>query len=807
MLDLPSLIRLALLIPLLLVLPGSAFMACLPAPRHPASQPSSIVEAAWRVVLASLVLSGWTAEVMAELGVFRLRTFLLVVVGGSLALWAVPLLLRRQSLPTTLASVFSVSTQYSQVSSQYSVFNPQSSVVRLRSSVFPLALFLAALALFAHPHETILGAADAGVYIARAAHIVRTGSLVIHEPTLADLPPDQAAQLLQVVPETPDIPLRFPGVYAVDPGRGVSLPQFFPLFPAWLAVFYALGGVWASLWALPLFGALGVLSVYYAGRCAVGPTAAAIGAVGLTLLAPQVWFSRYTTTETFTQALLWAGVAAFAVYVATDAPPRLGVLAGLTLGAVLLTRIDTPFVLALPVGLALWGLLRAGTTSRLTARRLLLDRPRAMLARYGAFLLPMTLLAAHAGLHALVFAYPYVESTSGILTMRELAPAAGLVVGVVLGSLAVIVWRSRRVMALQATPVTVTAGAGAKTTSIAFTDLSSQLGAIIQPVRVLLGLGILALGLWAYFIRPLGDETLVYTTWYAGTLVIAKHQTLLQLGWYLSPVGVLLSLAGAALAAYQGRASRVWLLLAVGLLFSLLYLSHPLNNTRHIYVMRRYIPAVLPAFALCAGYALAWVAGRTEDRRRTTEEGRQKAESGRQADSSRQQAGDKVVLRPPSSVRIAMATLMGAMALVGIVPVTARIMAQSELAGTVEQVAGLADRFEPNAVILLRDPDTVGTAAVLGTPLQFIHGRDTFLVEGDIDPQRVEGMLQIWRATGRPVYIGLADGADWPTLPGFTLTPLGRAEVNTHVLEAPFDHVPTEWVPHQRSLDLYRVGP
>ncbi|MCW5852092.1 MAG: hypothetical protein KIT87_18610 [Anaerolineae bacterium] len=779
MLDVPSLLRLMLLIPLLLVLPGSALMACLPAPCHPEARASTIVEAAWRVVLASLVLSGWTAEVLAELGQFRLRTFLLVVVVGSLALWAIPLLLRRQPLRATLASVFSASSQYSVVSSQYSAFNPLSSVLRLPPAVFPLTLFLGALALFARPHETILGAADAGVYIARAAHIVRTGGIVVHEPTLAALPADQTAQLLQVVPETPDIPLRFPGVYAVDPAHGVSLPQFFPLFPAWLAVFYALGGVWASLWALPLFGALGVLSVYYAGRWAVGPTAAAVGAIGLTLLAPQVWFSRYTTTETFTQALLWTGVAAFAVYVAADAPPRLGVLAGLTLGAVLLTRIDTPFVLALPVGLALWGLLRAQpATGRLTPRALLLDRPRTMLARYGAFLLPMTLLAAHASLHALLFAYPYVESTSGILTMRELAPAAGLVVGVALGSLAVIAWRSRRLVSLRTAPLTVSAG-GRPQPSIAFIGLSStQLGAVVQPVRALLGLGILALGLWAYFIRPLGDETLVYNTWYAGTLVIAKHQTLLQLGWYLSPVGVLLALVGAALAAYQGRGSRVWLLLAVGLLFSLLYLSHPLNNTRHIYVMRRYVPAVLPAFALCAGYALAWVAGPPSS-----------------------------VLRPSSSVRLAMAGLMGAMALVGIVPVTARIIAQSELAGTVEQVARLADRFEPDAVILLRDPDTVGTAAVLGTPLQFIHGRDTFVVQGDIDPPRVAGMLQTWRVAGRPVYIGLADGAAWPTLPGFTLTPLGRAEVNTHVLEAPFDHVPAEWVPHQRSLDLYRVSP
>ncbi len=601
---------------------------------------------------------------------------------------------------------------------------------------------------------------------------------MIHEPTLAALPPDQAAQLLQVIPETPDIPLRFPGVYAVDPAHGVSLPQFFPLFPVWLAIFYALGGVWASLWALPLFGALGVLSVYYAGRWAVGPTAAGVGAVGLTLLAPQVWFSRYTTTETFTQALLWAGVAAFAVYVAADASPRLGVLAGLTLGGVLLTRIDTPFVLALPVGLALWGLLRAPVQGPwLTPRGLLLDRPRAMLARYGAFLLPMTLLAAHAGLHALRFAYPYVESTSGVLTMRETLSVAGLVVGVGLGSLGVVLWRSRRLVLLRPASVAVASGAGvgAKAGSgMGVTSLSAaQLAAVVQPVRALLALGILALGLWAYFIRPLGDETATYTTWYAGTLIIAKHQTLLQLGWYLSPVGVLLAVAGAALAAYTGRASRVWLLLAVGLLFSLLYLAHPLNNTRHIYVMRRYVPAVLPAFALCAGYALAWVAGR----------------------------------RPPSSVRIAMAGLMAVAALVGIVPVTARIMAQSELAGSVEQVARLADRFEPNAVVLLRDPDVVGTAAVLGTPLQYIHGRDTFVVHGEIRPERVAGMLQTWRAAGRPVYVGLSDGATWPTLARFTLTPLGRFEVNTHILEAPFDHVPTEWVPHQRSVELYRVGP
>ncbi len=747
MLDLAALMRLALL-PVFLTLPGATLLLALPASRDPDAQAVGPVEAVWRAVMASVVLTGTVGLVLAELASFSLARLAALMVGGSLALlgWAA----WRDRRPTPREA----RTQPSALAPQPSALSPQHSVLTTQH-VIPLALFLLALALFARPHETVLGGEDAGVYVAIGAHIADGGGLVLREPLVAALSPEEQALFLQPIPETPGTPLRFPGFYATDPARGVSVPQFFPFYPVWLAIFYAAGGVWAALFSVPLWGALGVVSVYFAGRWAFGIWPAALGAALLAVLATQVWFSRFTTSEALTQALIWTGVAAFAAYVASDHPPRLGWLAGLTLGAVLLTRIDTPFFLALPIGLILW----------LIWRRSVVQRPSSAFH----FFLPISLLTVLALAYAATFAAPYVASTALVLpTLRPLLLAvAG---GGILVVLTVLAFR----LARRAAPGQPAASSRRYSPPSAFRLPRAA-------PRALLALAIVALGLWAYFVRPLLGQPLSWSTWYTGTVVAYPHLSLVQLGWYLSPAGVLLAIAGAALAAYRAPARRVWPILAVGLFFAVLYLANPLNNPKHIYVMRRYAPVVFPAFTLFAGYAVAWIGRRT--------------------------AFDKPPTTGQGCLAAALAMLLLALAvLVGVGPPTRVVLAGRQFAGAVGQVASLAGRFEPDAILVFQDKLAGGMGGVLGTPLQFLHHYTALSLQDGADAATLARVIQRWQDQGRPVYVLLGDEATWPEAPGVPLTPLSRVTLDLSALEESFDHAPTRWLPYRPSVAVYRVG-
>src|SRR6185295_2631205 len=102
---------------------------------------------------------------------------------------------------------------------------------------------------------------------------------------------------------------------------------------------------------------------------------------------------------------------------------------------------------------------------------------------------------------------------------------------------------------------------------------------------------------------------------------------LVRVGWYLSPLGVALGIAGFALWWCRGTSRASWLFLVVGLLATVFFVrqSYGASDQSYIYILRRYIPQVYPAFSLGIAYALVALAGRrptTDDRRPTARAGR-----------------------------------------------------------------------------------------------------------------------------------------------------------------------------------------
>ncbi|MEI8167115.1 MAG: hypothetical protein WCG26_12085, partial [Chloroflexales bacterium] len=140
----------ALALPLLLYLPGWALQRRLGTPNDP-------LTAAFERIAVSALWSGWLALLLAELGLFALWLHLLITLVGGAALV---------------------------VRAPRSVARSPSATPRWERAAHALVL-LVALLLVAHPFETVLGVRDAGVYANTGFAIARTGSLVQHDPLLA----------------------------------------------------------------------------------------------------------------------------------------------------------------------------------------------------------------------------------------------------------------------------------------------------------------------------------------------------------------------------------------------------------------------------------------------------------------------------------------------------------------------------------------------------------------------------------------------------------------------------------------------
>lgn len=640
-------------------------------------------------------------------------------------------------------------------------------VRRLRRSEFtgkpvdwaPVVLMLLCLPLYFRPHEFILGGADAGVYVNTGVNLARTGALLIHDPAVAQVGEDVWPSLFR--PDPGGVVahyIRFPGYYLSDDQPGMVIPQFFPLQYVWIGLAALAGGLWAALYATPVWATLGVLGMYYTGRALFGRPVGALAALLLAITPTQIWFARYPTAEALTQALLWGGFYAWVRFTEReDAPSVFGLLAGLLLGLTFLARIDLPYLALLPAG---WLVYRLVTRQ---ARR-----------RDLAFLVPFGLLVVHSLAHALIFARPYTLNTySGVAFLaRELGPVVGAVgvIGLVGGAAAYGVVARQR--------------------------LGQSIGEVLRaladryhvPIRLGWVIGLIGLAVYGYFIRPrLGTVKLVPYAYGATQVPISDHENMVRLGWYLTPLGIWLGVAGLALIGWRERWRRLWLPLGLALLATLLYLYRLLNNPHHIYTMRRYMPLVIPLFMLGAAYALVWLWGR-QNGRRTTGDGQRTALFS--------------VLRPLSSVLFSLVLVLG-------LGYQSRVvLTHREYAGLIGQMSELTAAVGPGSVVVFDDPAPVGSGAVLGTPLEYLFGLTVFDLQVGWLQAGLERAVQWGLGAGRPVYLLARPGggaADALAQMGLQLAWQRRVTVDVPTLEQSYDHFPTTVNRFVISLDLYRV--
>lgn len=151
-----------------------------------------------------------------------------------------------------------------------------------RFDVIALVMVLASIILAGLlNHQAYLGTSDTGFYANDAIHIANTGGRIFDRPEDALLPGMEPA-----------------------PGGGVSYAAMFG-YPAFIAIFYYVGGLEALSWANAPFILLGHLGLYTVGRQLRARSGAVVGLAFYSTSLITVWLERYAMTEVAATAAFW----------------------------------------------------------------------------------------------------------------------------------------------------------------------------------------------------------------------------------------------------------------------------------------------------------------------------------------------------------------------------------------------------------------------------------------------------------------------------------------------------------------------
>lgn len=603
---------------------------------------------------------------------------------------------------------------------------------------FPI-LFIwlcASLWLYFRPHEFIMGGADAGVYVNLGAEIAQHGSIVLHDTSLAELDPTLYSAFLEPVASSVVQYTMFPAFYVMDASKGEIQPQFYPLHPVWFAVAFGLvrqmGGATAvaleavllmtGLWAL-----LGAFAVYLVVKQMAGWETAVLALAGLSLNALQIWFARYPVTESLTLYLLWVGLWGLGAWLSQrNSRPIWGLLAGLALGQTFLVRIDMLFILPIFILLGLWQWL-----SEVDRRALLW------------FWVPFGLMVAHSLIHALWQSQPYFYDLFGFAV-----------------TLFTVYWEIPMVLGLFGLLALGFLGR--------FRGRLDVLGLYQRPLAVFVISLILLFAVYAWFIRPYTVTGYVWDDPYSRTQIIfTDHENLLRLGWYLSPIGVWLGIAGVCWLVWQmNRQTAV--LLAVSLFFSFFYLWAIRANPHQIYAMRRYVPATMPLFVIGAAVLLGQLAWKSNK---------------------------------PSSV---VGYLLIICWLGGFAWSARGFISHVDYLGVTDQLSQLNAQLEPKSILIFDDQNAIGLGYFFGTTLKYTFGHDVLVLRHpeNFNESLMVEMIHAWQNNGRVVY--WFGTSTWLEAHQFAYVEQSHT-LSSSYLENSYEHKPTAVIPVQWPMTIYQI--
>lgn len=569
-----------------------------------------------------------------------------------------------------------------------------------------LVLGLVALFLYAQPYEWYFGGWDPGIYVNTGASIAGSGGLQIRDEAVAGL---TEAERTLFGKERLGLQLKYPGFLIRDAGRGVVQPYFYHLFPLWIAIFDAGLGPAAGLLVGPLFCLAALAGIYLLGTALFAPRVGLCSVLVFGLSIPAIWQARFPTSEPLALFFFVGGWLCVVLFLRAGVG-ALALLAGLAFACALLTKITA----ALPVLVTLaFSSMAAAATGKPRRWRL----PAAIGAAF-LLVLPYYYGPAREATRTVLSGVPPLFSGPTALALAGLLLACA---GALAGRTAAR-WLPRHEAAARWAAVS----------------------------------GLAAAALFGYFLRPALERT-------------SDAANLVELGWFVTPLALILALAGMLLLVRRrgGRdRTAAWLVfLSVSVVVTIALLYRKQIVPIYPWALRRFVPEVLPALAIFAAVALAAVAG------------------GRRAGRTR--------------AVVAAALLAGT---VGWGLYRGRhLLPYREYAGARAAIARVAAVIPDDAV-------TVCVEGWLATPLHFLHGKNT-LQASDLTPEKAARVLDAIAArvaAGQDVLLVTDDAAFFTHRVG--LEPLAGVPFDLPLLEQARGY-PREIRSFDPTVSVFRCGP
>lgn len=599
-----------------------------------------------------------------------------------------------------------------------------------------ILLFVFAVIYF-RPHEFVLGGGDAGGYMNIGATLAQTGDFILHDEWVSSLRPYADVTLREQPSHWQTRYLQFVGWYIDDHDPARIIPQFFPFHPVLIAVGIGLAGLYGGLLVTPLWAVLGLTAVYLLSRQLFDRQIALLATLLLGITPTHIFFARYPTTEPLTLLLIFTGLWAFQkLWDDINVDAAWGLLGGFTIGAALLTRIDLPVVILLvllALGICWW--------------------QKRWSKGWTLFALSFGLMLSHALLSAVLLNWPYTWNTYSSI-FRSLSRSSFLVGGGIVGILVIsgafVIWR------------------------LGWVSSNDFRRLIHSPkIRWFFALLVIMVSLYAYFLRPVLEPIRYYTSWPAGNQVPQLNgQNWLRMGWYLTPLGLVLATAGLAWIIVTQSWFRYGLFLSVGILTIVQYVYRIFNTPYHIYAMRRYVPIVIPMLMIYAAVAIL------------------------------------VVFRARrfKAARVT-GTLLALILIAGLLYQARFVLPQQDFKGAIAQLTELNALLDPNAIIVINESTSSDFADRFGTPLRFIFGHDIAIIRGEEDEIRpfFNDLMAQATAQKRPLQLLAVEPINPALRENVTLQPVTMIPFALQMLMNTFDEFPSVVQTAYYGIEIYDI--